>query len=107
MATLGANRYGKSHVRLSRITRFDDRNEFNEWSVNVMLYGDFGASYTEADNSKVLPTDTMKNTVYVVARLSRATTIEDFARESEIIFSTTTCKSPKSALLWKKSRGCT
>jgi len=29
----------------------------------------------------VLPTDTMKNTVYVVARLSRATTIEDFARE--------------------------
>ncbi|SPE19156.1 Uricase [Candidatus Sulfotelmatomonas gaucii] len=81
MATLGANRYGKSGVRLSRITRFDDRNEFNEWTVNVMLYGDFGASYTEADNSKVLPTDTMKNTVYVVARLSRATTIEDFARE--------------------------
>ena len=81
MATLGANRYGKSRVRLSRITRFDDRNEFNEWTVNVMLSGDFGASYTEADNSKVLPTDTMKNTVYVVARLSRATTIEDFARE--------------------------
>jgi urate oxidase len=81
MATLGANRYGKSRVRLSRITGFDDRNEFNEWTVNVMLYGDFGASYTEADNSKVLPTDTMKNTVYVVARLSRATTIEDFARE--------------------------
>ncbi len=52
MATLGANRYGKSRVRLSRITRFDDHNEFNEWTVNVMLYGDFEASYTEADNSK-------------------------------------------------------
>ena len=81
MARLGSNRYGKSRVRLSRITRFDDRNEFNEWTVNVMLYGDFDASYTEADNSKVLPTDTMKNTVYVVARLSKATTIEDFAKE--------------------------
>jgi urate oxidase len=81
MARLGPNRYGKSRVRLSRITRFDDRNEFNEWTVNVMLYGDFESSYTEADNSKVLPTDTMKNTVYVVARLSKATTIEDFARE--------------------------
>lgn len=81
MAKLGANRYGKSRVRLSRITRFDDHNEFNEWTVNVMLYGDFAASYTEADNSKVLPTDTMKNTVYVVARLSKATTIEEFARE--------------------------
>ena len=81
MPKLGANRYGKSRVRLSRITRFDDHNEFNEWSVNVMLYGDFGTSFTQADNSKVLPTDTMKNTVYVVARLSKASTIEEFAKE--------------------------
>jgi len=81
MAKLGANRYGKSRVRLSRITRFDDRNEFDEWTVHVMLYGDFDASYTEADNSKVLPTDTMKNTVYFVARGSKATTIEEFAME--------------------------
>jgi urate oxidase len=81
MATLGPNRYGKSRVRLSRITRFEDHNEFSEWSVNVMLYGDFDASFTEADNSKVLPTDTMKNTVYVVARTSKTATIEEFARE--------------------------
>jgi urate oxidase len=81
MARLGANRYGKSRVRLSRITRFDDHNDFNEWAVNVMLYGDFDASFSKADNSKVLPTDTMKNTVYVVARLSKASTIEEFAKE--------------------------
>ncbi len=81
MARLGANRYGKSRVRLSRITRFEDRNEFNEWTVNVMLYGDFDSSFTAADNSKVLPTDTMKNTVYVVARTSKVTTIEEFAKE--------------------------
>jgi urate oxidase len=81
MARLGENRYGKSRVRLSRITRLTDRNEFDEWIVHVMLHGDFEASFTKADNSKILPTDTMKNTVYFVARNSRATTIEDFAKE--------------------------
>ena len=81
MAKLGANRYGKSRVRISRITRLDDRHEFNEWAVHVMLYGDFEGSFTQADNSKVLPTDTMKNTVYYVARGSKAATIEAFAME--------------------------
>jgi urate oxidase len=86
MARLGANRYGKSRVRISRITRVKDpkngdRHEFNEWTVHVMLYGDFETSFTEADNSKVLPTDTMKNTVYYVARNSKAATIETFAME--------------------------
>ena len=81
MARLGQNRYGKSHVRLSRITRRGDTHEFNEWSVQVLLEGDFETAFTEADNSKILPTDTMKNTVYYVARISKATTIEDFAME--------------------------
>jgi len=81
MARLGENRYGKSRVRLSRITRLNDRHEFDEWTVNVMLVGDFETSFTKADNSKVLPTDTMKNTVYFVARDSKAATIEEFARE--------------------------
>jgi urate oxidase len=81
MARLGANRYGKSRIRVSRITRLADRHEFNEWTVHVMLHGDFESSYTEADNSKVLPTDTMKNTVYYVARNSKAATIEAFAME--------------------------
>jgi len=81
MAKLGSNRYGKHRVRLSRITRREDRHDFNEWTVNVLLEGDFEASFTEADNSKVLPTDTMKNTVYYLARGSKAETIEDFAME--------------------------
>jgi urate oxidase len=81
MARLGENRYGKSRVRLSRITRHGDRHEFNEWSVQVLLEGDFDASFTEADNSKILPTDTMKNTVYSLARDSKAVTMEEFAGE--------------------------
>jgi urate oxidase len=81
MARLGENRYGKSRVRLSRITRFEGHHEFQEWSVRVLLEGDFETSFTEADNSSVLPTDTMKNTVYYVARGSSTRTMEEFAGE--------------------------
>ena len=81
MARLGENRYGKSRVRLSRITRHPDRHEFQEWTVRVLLHGDFDASFTDADNSSILPTDTMKNAVYSIARGSSAATIEDFAME--------------------------
>jgi urate oxidase len=81
MPRLGENSYGKSRVRVSRITRHGDRHDFNEWSVRVLLEGDFETSFTEADNSKILPTDTMKNTVYSIARGSKATTIEEFAME--------------------------
>ncbi|HUX45548.1 MAG TPA: urate oxidase [Terracidiphilus sp.] len=81
MARLGENCYGKSRVRLSRITRHADRHDFDEWTVQVQLKGEFDASFTEADNSKILPTDTMKNTVYSIARASKAATIEVFAME--------------------------
>lgn len=81
MARLSENCYGKSRVRLSRITRHGELHEFQEWTVQILLHGDFEASFTAADNSKVLPTDTMKNTVYYVARRSSASTIEDFAQE--------------------------
>jgi urate oxidase len=78
---MGDNQYGKSRVRLSRITRHGDRHDFQEWNVGILLRGDFDDSFTKADNSKILPTDTMKNTVYSVARDSGATTIEEFAIE--------------------------
>jgi urate oxidase len=86
MASLGENRYGKSRVRLSRITRLNDpekgdRHEFNEWTVRVLLHGAFEPSFTDADNSCLLPTDTMKNTVYSIARGSQAATIEEYATE--------------------------
>ena len=81
MARLGPNRYGKSRVRLSRITRLGDRHDFQEWAVQILLRGEFDASFTDADNSSVLPTDTMKNTVYSIARDCKTETIEEFAME--------------------------
>ena len=81
MTRLGENQYGKSRVRLSRITRHGDRHDFQEWNVRVLLQGGFEESFTKPDNGNILPTDTVKNTVYSLARDSRAATIEEFAME--------------------------
>ena len=81
MAHLAENRYGKSRVRLARLNRQAAIHEFEEWSVEILLRGDFLSSFAEGDNSKILPTDTMKNTVYSLARKSSATCIEEFSQE--------------------------
>jgi len=78
---LAANRYGKSRVRLMRVTKHEDRHDLDEWTVQILLTGDFETVHTLGDNSKVLPTDTMKNTVYSVARDSKADSMEDYAKE--------------------------
>jgi urate oxidase len=61
------NRYGKSKVRVARLVRKKDHHEFHEMTVAIALEGDFDSSYRDGDNSLVLPTDTMKNTVYALA----------------------------------------
>src|SRR5690348_11522939 len=81
MIELAENRYGKSRVRLMKVTRHPHGNDLREWNVEVLLRGDFDAAHTAGDNSKILPTDTMKNTVYSVARSSSATSMEDYAKE--------------------------
>jgi len=64
---LVANNYGKSRVRLVRVTRSGQQHEVKDISVDIQFEGDFDEVHTKGDNSKVLPTDTMKNTVYVLA----------------------------------------
>jgi urate oxidase len=81
MIELAENRYGKSRVRLMKVTRGPEGNTLREWTVKVLLTGDFDSAHYQGDNSKILPTDTMKNTVYYVARESRATAMEDYAKE--------------------------
>jgi urate oxidase len=81
MIELGDNRYGKSRVRLARVKRSPERHEFREWTVEILLQGDFTSCFEDGDNSKILPTDTMKNTVYSLARMSPAEYMEDFAKE--------------------------
>lgn len=81
MASLAGNRYGKSRVRVVKVTRDAGVHTVREWSVNALIEGDYESCFRSGDNSDVLPTDTMKNTVYSIARGSSASMIEDFAKE--------------------------
>ena len=80
-AKLQANRYGKSRVRLMRLTKHEAHHDLDEWTVQILLTGDFTTAHTLGDNSQILPTDTMKNTVYFVAHQSKATSMETYAQE--------------------------
>jgi urate oxidase len=75
---LTANHYGKSRVRLVKVERHGARHDLMDLNVDIQLRGDFAASYEKGDNSLVLPTDTMKNTVYALARRQPVGDIEEF-----------------------------
>ena len=72
------NRYGKSRVRLVKVEHHDTSNDVKDLTVDIQLCGDFEASYTAGDNRLVIPTDTMKNTVYALARKEPLGEIEEF-----------------------------
>jgi urate oxidase len=77
---LGENSYGKSGVRLMKVRRPGPHggDMVTELTVDIALKGDFEDIH-RGDNSKCLPTDTMKNTVYALARSHKLDTIESFA----------------------------
>ncbi len=77
---LAKQSYGKAKVRLSYVTRRDNTHDFIQIEVGVALEGNFNAAYTDGDNSLVVPTDTMKNSVYGVARLHGVDDIETYAQ---------------------------
>ena len=64
---LAQTAYGKSRVRLVQVRRHGDRHDLRDLTVAIQFKGHYDESYTDGDNSAVLPTDTMKNTVYALA----------------------------------------
>jgi urate oxidase len=71
--------YGKSQVRLVQVRRRGDRDDLHDLSVAIRFEGEYDASYIDGDNRDVLPTDTMKNTVYALAAQSPVQDLEPFA----------------------------
>jgi urate oxidase len=70
-AHLGPNRYGKDGIRLVLVSRpdgDDGAHTLRDLTVDVRLEGEFETVHTEGDNSPVLPTDTMRSTVYALAQ---------------------------------------
>ena len=76
--SLGRTNYGKSDVRLVKIYRDGERHDLTETRVDVSLTGDFVTAHTEGDNADLLATDTVRNTVYALAKDRLNGVIEDF-----------------------------
>jgi urate oxidase len=81
MSVLAWNRYGKSRVRLVKVRRppHGALHELVDLTIDVQLEGAFDAVYVDGDNSPCVATDTMKNTVYALARQDPVAHVEAFA----------------------------
>src|SRR3954453_23869145 len=78
MAKLTGHRYGKARVRVMKILRDGPVHVLKDVDVAAYLKGEFESSYTRGDNSKVVPTDTIKNTIKIFARQHLGQEIERF-----------------------------
>ncbi|HKA37037.1 MAG TPA: urate oxidase [Thermoanaerobaculia bacterium] len=75
---LAENNYGKSGIRLVKVVRREGRHDLRDLTVAVRFEGDFADAHVRGDNAAVLPTDTMKNTVYALAKDRLEGSIESF-----------------------------
>ena len=96
--TLAWNRYGKSRIRLVKVTRGRESvssghptpvpdphglptpvpDRVVDLTLDIQLEGAFDPVYIDGDNSGCLATDTMKNTVYALARQDPIDHVESF-----------------------------
>jgi urate oxidase len=75
---LGQNNYGKTEIRLVKVKRGTERHELWDLDVRVVLEGDFEGVHVEGDNTGLLATDAMRNTVYALAKEGLTGSIESF-----------------------------
>lgn len=76
---LASSAYGKAAIRLVKLVREESRHRIHDCTVEVRLEGRFEPAHTEGINTDVLPTDTMKNTVFALARDASLDEPERFA----------------------------
>jgi len=96
---LAETAYGKSSVRLVKVARHGDRHDLTDLTVAIRFEGDYDRSYTDGDNHDVLPTDTMKNTVYALAAEHAIAEPESFGVSGtrSYIVSRSICRSTRGA----------
>ncbi|KAK0646433.1 hypothetical protein B0T16DRAFT_329040 [Cercophora newfieldiana] len=70
MPSLASARYGKDNVRVYKVHRNQETGvqTVTEMTVCCLLEGAIETSYTQADNSVVVATDSIKNTIYIKAK---------------------------------------
>ena len=80
MIVLSQTGYGKSEVRLVKVSRRPDGHDLRDLTVDVALEGDFDAAYVDGDNTGLLATDTMRNVVYALAKEHLIDDMESFGQ---------------------------
>jgi len=82
---LTGHQYGKAENRVVRFQRDNARHEIVDLNVSSVLRGDFADAYLTGDQTKVLPTDTQKNTIYAFSKKfgeeKGVTSVEQYAIE--------------------------
>jgi urate oxidase len=81
MSQLSYARYGKDNIRLFKVEKDEKAGTQTvvESTVCILLEGDIETSYTAADNSVIVATDTQKQTCYILAKQNPVTPPELFA----------------------------
>ncbi|OHE94459.1 uricase [Colletotrichum orchidophilum] len=80
MATyLASARYGKDNVRVYKVEKNGNTQTVTEMTVCCLLEGEIETSYTVANNSVVVATDSIKNTTYIKAKENPVNPPELFA----------------------------
>lgn len=65
MSYLSSARYGKDKVRLFRVVRTPTQHEVVEYTVRLQVEGKIDVSYTAADNSVVVATDSSQSLLLI------------------------------------------
>lgn len=81
MPFVSAARYGKDNVRVYKVERdaAAGTQTVTELTVCCLLEGAIESSYTRADNSCVVATDSIKNTIYIKAKEHPVNPVETWA----------------------------
>ena len=72
--------HGKTKVRVLKVHRSNEQHTIYEYTVATKLFfKGYSNVFTNNDNSNLVATDTQRNTVYVVAKRTKADSPEQFA----------------------------
>ncbi|GAB7364558.1 hypothetical protein MBLNU230_g5365t1 [Neophaeotheca triangularis] len=85
MPSLTHARYGKDNVRVLKRTinpSNPSEQDVTELTVRTLLHGDIAASWTAADNTNIVATDTQKQTIYLLAKQNSINPPESFAAKT-------------------------
>eukprot|EP00039_Didymoeca_costata_P031564 m.35341 g.35341 ORF g.35341 m.35341 type:complete len:308 (+) comp8873_c0_seq2:192-1115(+) len=70
--------YGKQSVPVFKIRKHGTNHSITDMQIQILLEGDVEDSWLTGDNHQILPTETQKNTCYVMALKNNFDCLEDY-----------------------------